>query len=134
MNNQARRRIKVTHYLFQSNQHLENFDDTAYDDTEHFYDVNTSIATVRCFWQHIVSSTVGANLMNIRVYYSESVDDEDTVEIVEDRHRDGTPVTIGYLAGLDVFNSYDTPYFRLFLLFDYIMGEVVNEPHCICNS
>ena len=51
-----------------------------------------------------------------------------------DHHRDGTPVTIGYFAGLDVFNSYDTPYFRIFLRLDYLMGEVVNEPNCICNS
>ena len=133
MNNQARRRVKVAHYLFQSNQHLENFNDTAYDDTEHFYDVNTSIATVRCFWQHIVSSTVGANLVKIRVIYRESEDDEVTDEIVEDRHSDGTPVTIGYLAGLGMNNDHNDPDFLLQLSFEYVMGNVVEEPHCICN-
>ena len=137
MNNQARRRIYVTedHYLYQSNQHLENNDRTAEDEVGHIYDVNTSIATVRCFWQHIVSSTVGADLVNIKVGYSEIRGGRDvgTSEVVMDRHRDGTPVTIGYLAGLGTYNVNNTPNYFLHLNFKYVMGNVVDEPHCICN-
>ena len=48
MNNQARKSIPVTqeHYLYQSNQHLENDDHTTYDELELVYDENTPIATV----------------------------------------------------------------------------------------
>ena len=75
MNNQARRRIQVSlgHYLYQSNRHLENNDYTAYDRTRHYYDVNTQIATVRCFCQNIMQTTVGADLMNIHVIYTEDL-------------------------------------------------------------
>ena len=102
MNNQARRRVQITqgHYLYQSNQHLENNNHTAFDEVDHTYDTNTQIATVRCFWQHIVSSTVGANLVRIRV--TEDNDNGECIfdKTVMDHHRDGTPVIIGYLAGL----------------------------------
>ena len=76
MNNRARIRIQVSlgHYLYQSNRHLENNDHTTFDDVDHTYDANTQITTVRCFWQHIVSSTVGANLVSIKVGYTEVVD------------------------------------------------------------
>ena len=137
MNNQARRRVQVTedHYLYQSNQHLENNNHTAYDDVDHTYDANTSIATVRCFWQHIVSSTVGANLVNIRVIYKEEENGLEFIsdENVMDHYRDGTPVTIGYLAGLGTYNINNTPDFLLQLSFEYVMGNVVDEPHCICS-
>ena len=137
MNNRARRRIIVSqeHYLYQSSQHLENDDYTASDDVHLLYDANTQIATVRCFWQHIVSSTVGADLVNIKVGYQEIRGGRDvgTSEVVMDRHRDGTPVTIGYLAGLGTYNINNTPDFLLQLSFEYVMGNVVDEPHCICN-
>ena len=137
MNNQARRRIRVNqeHILYQSNQHLENNDYIAFDDVEHLYDANTQIATVRCFWQHIVSSTVGADLVNIKVGYTEFRGGRDvaTSEIVEDRHRDGTPVTIGYLASLGIYNVNNDPNYLRLLNFKYAMGNVVDEPHCICN-
>ena len=137
MNNQARRRVQVTedHYLYQSNQHLENNNHTAYDDVDHTYDANTSIATVRCFWQHIVSSTVGANLVKIRVIYNAENDNGESIfdENVMDHYRDGTPVTIGYLAGLGMNNVHNDPDFSLFLFFVYVMDNVVDEPHCICN-
>ena len=138
MNNQARRRIEVgqEHILYQSNRHLENHDPMAFDNFDHFYDANTPIATVRCFWQHIVSSTVGANLVNIQITSNEYEDDEDTDDtddIVEDRHSDGTPVTIGYLAGLGTRNINNDPDFSIFLFFVYVMDNVVDEPHCICN-
>ena len=137
MNNQARRRIPVFqgHYLFQSSRHLENHDPIAFDNFEHFYDANTQIATVRCFWQHIVSSTVGANLVNIKVGYMEFRGGRDvaTSEVVMDRHRDGTPVTIGYLAGLGMNNVNNNADYFLYLSFKYVMGNVVNEPHCICS-
>ena len=138
MNNQARRRIRVIqdHYLYQSSQHLENNDYTSFDYVDHIYDANTPIATVRCFWQHIVSSTVGANLVNIQITSNETEDDEDTDDtddIVEDRHRDGTPVTIGYLASLGMNNVNNTPNFSLLLVFNYVVGNVVDHPPCICN-
>ena len=137
MNNQTRSRIQVTgyHYLYQSNQHFENDDHSACDELEHFYDANTSIATVRCFWQHIVSSTVGANLVKIRVIYNAENDNGESIfdETVMDHHRDGTPVTIGYLAGLGMNNVNNTPNFSLPLSFEYVMGNVVDEPHCICS-
>ena len=135
MNNQARRRIQVgqEHILYQSNRHLENHDPIAFDNFDHFYDANTQIATVRCFWQHIVSSTVGANLVRIRV--TEDNDNGECIfdENVMDHHRDGTPVTIGYLAGLGMNNINNTPNFSLPLSFEYVMGNVVDEPHCICS-
>ena len=137
MNNQARRSIPVTqdHYLYQSNRHLENNDYTAFDEVDHIYDANTSIATVRCFWQHIVSSTVGADLVKIRVIYQVENDNGESIfdETVMDHHRDGTPVTIGYLAGLGMNNVNNTPNFSLLLWFDYVVGNVVDEPHCICT-
>ena len=132
MNNQARRRVQFNHYLFQSNQHLENYNRTAYDCTEHFYDANTPIATVRCFWQHIVSSTVGADLVNIHVFFTEVEGWSDSDVLVQNRHRDVTPVTIGYLAGQGVNNINNNPDFRLRLRFDYFIGIVVNDFHCIC--
>ena len=134
MNNQTRRRIQVTeeHHLYQSNQHLEDNDHIAFDEVEHIHDANTPIATVRCFWQHIVSSTVGANLVNIQIGFKEEVNGVQRIFVrnVMDRHRDdGTPVTIGHLAGL----GNNTPNFLLLLWFDYIVCNVVDEPHCICN-
>ena len=134
MNNRARRRIIVSqeHYLYQSSQHLENNDYTSFDYVDHIYDANTPIATVRCFWQHIVSSTVGANLVNIQIGFKEEVNGVQRIFVrnVMDRHRDdGTPVTIGHLAGL----GNNTPNFLLLLWFDYIVYNVVDEPHCICN-
>ena len=137
MNNQDLDRIQAIqdHYLYQSSQHLENNDETACDDVDHTYDANTSIATVRCFWQHIVSSTVGANLVKIRVIYNAENDNGESIfgETVRDHHRDGTPVTIGYLAGLGMNNVINTPNFSLPLSFEYVMGNVVDEPHCICS-
>ena len=139
MNNQPRRRIRVTedHYLYQSSQHLddENNDYIAFDEVDYYYDANTSIATVRCFWQHIVSSTVNANLVNIKVGYTEEVNGVQSffVENVMDRHRDGTPVTIGYLAGLGLYNINNNPDFSLLLSFNCVVGNVVDEPRCICN-
>ena len=50
-----------------------------------------------------------------------------------DRHRDGTPVTIGYLAGLGTYNVNNDPNYLPLLSFDYVMGNVVNQPPCICN-
>ena len=137
MNNQARRRIEVgqEHVLYQSSRHLENHDPIAFDNFDHFYDANTPIATVRCFWQHIVSSTVGANLVNIIYPEPENGLETDGYVNVLDRHRDGTPVTVGYLAGLGTFEIDDEhPDYFLFLYFKYVMGNVVDEPHCICNS
>ena len=137
MNDQARRRIQVgqRHYLFRSTRHVESVQYFTYDDVEHYYDVNTPIATVRCFWQHVVSSTVPANLVNIRLDYSDYEDGEyfDFVENVTDRHTDGAPVTVGYLAGLGTPNVDYDPDYRLLLCFDYVVGNVDNEPHCICN-
>ena len=137
MNNQASRRVQVSqdHYLYLSNRHIESCLYVAYDDVEHYYDVNTPIATVRCFWQHIVSSTRGANLVNVRVYYTEDRDGEDvdTHEVVVDHSSDGTPVTIGSLAGLGVHHINNTPDYRLQLTFEYVVGNVVDQSHCICN-
>ena len=136
MNNQVRRRILVSqsHCLYESNRHLRNNDHTAFGDVEHYYDVNTPIATVRCFWQHIVSSIRGANLVNIRVYYMEGLDNFFD-EKVMDRHRDGTLVTIRYLAGLNMYNINNNPIddCTLNLIFQYVVGNVVDQPpHCIC--
>ena len=137
MNNQASRRIRVSqdHYLYLSNQHIESSGYFAYDDVEHYYDVNTPTATVRCFWQHIASSTRGANLVNIRVCYAEDRggEDVDTYEEVVDHWCDGTLVTIGSLADLGVHHIYNTPDYRLRLSFEYVVGNVVDQPDCICN-
>ena len=136
MNNQTRRRVQIIqeHYLYQSNQLLEDNDHTSFDDVNYTYDTNTQIATVRCFWQHIVSSTVGANLVNICYPEAENgLETEDFVNVM-DRHSDGTPVTVGYLAGLGTYDVNDEhPDFFLHLNFKYVMGNVVDEPHCICN-
>ena len=90
------------YYLYQSTQHTENVEYFTYDNTEHIYDANAPIATVRCFWQHIVSSTVGANLVNIQVCYTEEENCEEVYfdENILDHHSDGNPVTVGYLARL----------------------------------
>ena len=82
-----------------------------------------------------MSSTVGANLVKIRVIYNAENDNGESIfdETVMDHHRDGTPVTIGYLAGLGTYNVNNTPNYFLHLNFKYVMGNVVDEPHCICN-
>ena len=82
-----------------------------------------------------MSSIVGANLVYIRVcvtIFEDGVKD-DTNEIVEDHHRDGTPVTIRYLASLGMNNININPDFVPLLHFDYVVGNVVDEPHCICT-
>ena len=73
--------------------------------------------------------------MNIEFCYTEEVNGVLSFldENVMDRHRDGTPVTIGYLAGLGTSNVNNEPNYILHLYFKYVMGNVVDEPHCICN-
>ena len=119
------------HEIYDTHQQLQNGDLTDEDDVMYSYRVNTPISEIRCYWQGIASSTVGADLVNIKVMYMRGHEYRD--EVVQDRHRDGRPVTIEDLARIDSPNWNNNPDFSLGLAFEYVKNRLVVEPVCICN-
>ena len=108
------------HDLYHTHEQLQNRD-LREDDTDtvmYSYLFNTPIFEIRFYWQGIVSSIVGANLVNIKVIYLRG--DELIDEVVQNHHRDGRHVTIEDLARLDSPNWNDDPDFTVGLVFEYV--------------
>ena len=114
--------VAQEHKLYDTLQQLENDEDPTEDDLVfHNYRINTPISTIRCFWQHMVSSIAGADLVNIKVMYQRVNEFGD--EVVQDRHRDGRFVTIEDLATFSFPNCRNDPSFELCLTFEYVRND-----------
>ena len=92
------------------------------------YPANTPISTIRCFWQHLVSSTVGADLVNIKVFNHRGSGE---FEVVPNRHRGVVPITIGDLE--TCVNPHWNNNFSLALKFEYVGNSPAILPDCICD-
>ena len=124
--------VSQDHELYDTLQKLLNDEGLAEDDlVSDSYPVNTPISTIRCFWQHLVSSTVGAGLVYIKVLCENGNEVRD--EVVQNRHRDGRSVTIEDLAKLASPNWRNDPSFVLRLTFEYVKNTPAVLPDCICN-
>ena len=115
--------VEQSHDLFDSHQQLQNGGaPTESDDVFYRYPINTPVEEIRSFYKNVVSSIMGADLVSIELLYME---DEDTVlqEVVEDRHEDGTLVTIEDLATLAVPDWQAIHHYELTMSFNYVIGD-----------
>ena len=118
-------RVEQTHDLYDSLQQLQNGGaPTESDELSYRCPVNTPVAEIRTFYNHAVSSIMGADLVNIEVSFMES-DYVVVREVVEDRHEDGFHVTIEDLATLAEPDWQLDPDFELMLSFEYLTSDCV---------
>ena len=69
--------VEQHHELFDSHQQLQNGGaPTESDDVFYRYPINTPVEEIRSYYNHVVSSIMGADLVCIEILYME---DEDTV-------------------------------------------------------
>ena len=125
-------KVEHIHHLYETYQQLHYNEQSSVSDLiSHKYHANTSISTIRCFWQHLVSSTVGADLATIKVMYQGRDRRVQRKGVVPDRHRNGNLLTIGDLSTIANWNN--DPDFELWLTFDYVKDSSEVLPDCICN-
>ena len=124
-------RVEQTHELYDTYQQLNNNQNpTNSANISYNYDANTRISTIRCFWQNLVSSIAGANLVNIKVFSWRS----NREHVVQDSLKDGRPVTIENLVTFTLLYWRNDPDdFEIFMTFEYVMNNSEVLPVCICN-
>ena len=124
-------RVEQTHELYDTYQQLNNNQNpTNSANISYNYDANTRISTIRCFWQNLVSSIAGANLVNIKVFSWRS----NREHVVQDSLEDGRPVTIENLVTFTLLYWRNDPDdFEIFMTFEYVMNNSEVLPVCICN-
>ena len=132
MSNRWSIKVEQIHHLYETYQQLHYNEQSSVSDLiSHKYHANTSISTIRCFWQHLVSSTVGADLVTIKVMYQGRDRRVQRKSVVPDRHRNSNLLTIGDLS--TIANRNNDPDFELWLTFDYVKNSSEILPDCICN-
>ena len=123
-------RVEQLHIQYETHRQLLNHRrPTEYEAITYNYRVNTQISTIRCYWQHMVSSIAGADLVNIKVRCPGR---QPVWEVVPNRHRGVIPITVGDLATIVQPDWNNDPNFRLVMKFYYVNNLAI-LPDCICN-
>ena len=126
-------RVEQLHIQYETHRQLLNHRrPTEYEAITYNYRVNTPISTIRCYWQHMVSSIAGTDLVNIEVSCP-GRSGVPVLEVVPNRHRGVIPITVGDLATIVQPDWNNDPGFRLVLRFNYVRNNLAILPDCICN-
>ena len=109
--------VEQIHQLYDTYEDLYHEDATEGDIISHDYRANTPISAIRSYWQDVVSSAVGADLVNIRVMYMRP---QNYRNFIPTRRGDGRPVTVEDLVTLCLPSYLNDDGFTLLLVFKYV--------------
>ena len=125
-------RVEEIHVLYDTYEHLHGNQNPTEDDLiSQSYRADTPISTIGCYWQGVISSTLGADLVNIRVM---NMRRRNYRYFIPSHHINGRSVTVEDLVTLCLPNLNDDPDgFTLLLVFKYVRNNYAVLPDCICN-